>query len=98
MKKVNKKKFIRSTNITIGLIIFLILILSNISFSHTEVRYKEIAVSYGDTLWGIARHEQNNNIYFDNKDVRDIIDEIKYINNLTSSHLNVGDKLNIPTI
>ena len=98
MKRINKRKFIRSTSITIGLIIFLILILSNISFSHTEIIYKEIAVSSGDTLWSIAQYEKNNNIYFQNRDIRDIIAEVKSINNLTSSCLNIGEKLTIPTI
>lgn len=98
MRIVNKRKFIRSTSITIGLIIFLILMLSNISFSHTEISYKKIAVSSGDTLWSIAKYEQNTNMYFENKDVRDIIDEIKYLNNLDTSNLSIGDKLTIPTI
>ena len=98
MKKINKKKFIRSTSITIGLIVFLILILSNISFSHTEISYKEISVSNGDTLWSIAKYEKENNIYFEDKDIQDIIYEIKYLNNLTNSNLNIGDKLNIPII
>ena len=98
MKVVNTKKFIRSISITIGLIIFIILMLANISFSHTEVNYKEIAISSGDTLWSIAKHEKNNNDYFENKDIRDIVDEIKYLNNLSNSNLNIGDKLNIPTI
>lgn len=98
MKIVNKKKFIRSTSITIGLIICLILMLANISFSHTEVSYKEISVNSGDTLWSIAKYEKNNNVYFENKDIRDIIDEIKYINNLNVSNLSIGDKLSIPTI
>ena len=81
MGRIDKRKFIRSTSITIGLILFIILLLSNISFSHTEVSYKEIAVCSGDTLWSIARCEKNNNVYFQDTDVRDIIDEIKYINN-----------------
>lgn len=98
MRKINKIKFIRSISITIGLIIFLILMLSNVSFSHTEISYKEIAVSSGDTLWSIARYEQNNNDYFEDKDVRDIIDEIKFLNNLSNSNLSIGDKLSIPTI
>jgi len=98
MKIVNKRKFIRSSTITIGLIIFLILLLSNISFSHTEIKYKEITVTQGDTLWSIAKYEKVNNLYFENKDVRDIINEIKYINNLNNSNLYVGNKLNIPTI
>lgn len=98
MKRVNKVKFIRSTIITIGLVIFIILMLTNISFSHTEITYKEIAISSGDTLWNIAKYEKNNNAYFEDKDVRDIIAEIKYINNLNSSNLSIGDKLTIPTI
>jgi len=98
MIRINKRKFIRSISLTIGLIIFLILMLSNISFSHTEISYKEIAVSSGDTLWSIAKYEQDNNVYFEDKDVRDIIEEIKYLNNLSVSNLEVGDKLTIPTI
>lgn len=98
MKKVNKVKFIRSLIITIGLIIFIILMLSNISFSHTEIIYKEIAISSGDTLWNIAKYEKKNNAYFEDKDVRDIIEEIKYINNLNTNNLSIGDKLAIPTI
>lgn len=98
MRIVNKKKFIRSMSITIGLIIFIILILANISFSHTEIKYKEIAISSGDTLWNIAKFEKSNNVYFEDKDIRDIIDEIKYTNKLNSSNLNIGDKLSIPTI
>lgn len=98
MGRINKIKFIRSTSVTVGLILLLILLLSNISFSHTEISYKEIAVSSGDTLWSIAKYEKNNNSYFNDKDVRDIIYEIKYINNLNTSNLSVGDKLTIPTI
>lgn len=98
MKIVNMKKFVRSVSVTIGLIIFLILMLTNISFSHTEINYKEISVSSGDTLWSIAKYEKDNNIYFEDKDIRDIIAEIKRINNLNASNLSIGDKLSIPTI
>ena len=98
MRIINKKKFIRSMSITIGLIVFIILMLANISFSHTEVNYKEIAISSGDTLWSIAKYEKNNNDYFENRDIRDIVDEIKYLNNLKNSNLSIGDKLSIPTI
>ena len=98
MKIVNKKKFIRSITITISLIIFMILLLSNIGFSHTHTKYKEISICSGDTLWNIAKYERNNNEYFKNNDIRDIVDEIKYLNHLTSSNLNIGDNLIIPTI
>lgn len=98
MKIVNKKKFIRSVSVTIGLIIFLLLMLINRSFSHTETTYKTISVISGDSLWSIAKYEKENNIYFENRDIRYIVDEIKYINNLTTSNLSIGDQLNIPTI
>ena len=98
MKIVNVKKFIRSISITIGLIMFIILMLINTSFSHTETTYKTISVISGDNLWSIAKYEKENNIYFIDKEVRDIIDEIKYLNNLSSSNLNIGDKLSIPII
>ena len=98
MEKINKKKFIRSMSITFGLLIFIILVLANISFSHTEIKYKEVSVCSGDTLWSIAKYEKNNNGYFENKDIRDIIAEIKNVNDLKDSSLNVGDKLNFPTI
>lgn len=98
MKIVNKKKFIRSISITIGLVVFIILILINTSFSHTEIVYKKVAIISGDTLWSIAKHEKNNNLYFEDKDIRDIVDEIKFLNNLNSSNLKIGDELNIPII
>lgn len=97
MKIADKKKFIRSTSITIGLFIFIILMLVNTSFSHTEVNYKKIYTLSGDNLWNIAKYEKENNPYFEDKDIRYIIDEIKYINNLNTSSLNVGEELLIPT-
>lgn len=98
MERINKKKFIRSMSITFGLLIFIILVLANISFSHTEINYKEVSVCSGDTLWSIAKYEKNNNDYFESKDIRDIVAEIKKLNNLNNSNLVIGDKLNIPTI
>lgn len=98
MKIVNKKKFIRSLVLIFIFLMFIIFSFINKSFSHSEVSYQKLYVSSGDTLWDIARQQQNNNQYFENKDIRDVIDEIKYINNLNTSNLNVGDELSIPTI
>lgn len=97
MRRINKKKFIRSMSITISLIIFIIILLVNTSFSYTEINYKKVSVISGDTLWSIARYEKDNNSYFENKDIRDIVDEIKYINKLNTSNLKIGDELSIPT-
>lgn len=98
MKITNKRKFIRSISIIIGLIILIMLLLISKSFSHTEIKYKTIEVVSGDKLWNLARYEKENNIYFENKDIRYIVDEIKYINNLNTSFLNIGDELKIPII
>ena len=98
MKIVNKNKFIKSILITLILIIFFLLILINSCFSHSEVKYKKVSVSSGDTLWNIAKYEKSNNSYFENKDIRYIVDKIKYINHLSNSNINVGDELSIPTI
>lgn len=98
MKIINMKKVARSISIIVGLIVFIILFINNISFSHTEINYKKIDIISGDTLWSIARFEQCNNPYFENKNIRDIVDEIKYVNKLNNSNLKIGDKLTVPTI
>lgn len=98
MRIVDKRKFARSMSITITLVIFIILILVNTSFSHVETRYKEVAISSGDTLWNIAKSEQSNNLYFENKDIRDIVYEIKNLNNLDTSNLIIGEKIIVPTM
>lgn len=98
MKIVDKRKFIRSLMI-IGIFIVLIgFVFINKSFSHSEISYKKLYVSSGDTLWNIAKLEKNSNSYFENKDIRDVVEELKVTNNLTNSNLEIGQELNIPTI
>ncbi len=98
LKIANKKKFIRSIVIILGLIMFISLFISNISFSHGENTYKTIYVSNGDTLWNIAKEEQENNDYYENKNIREIVNNIKSINKLDNSNLSVNQKLLIPCI
>lgn len=98
MKIVNKRKFIRSI-LLIGVLVALIsFVFVNKTLSHTEINYKKIYVSSGDTLWNIAKEEKIDNQYFEEKDIRTIIDEIKYTNHLNNSDLEIGQELNIPTI
>lgn len=97
-KITNKKKFIRSILIIIGLIMCVSLFISNISFSHGENKYKTIYVASGDTLWNIAKDEQENNSYYENKTIREIINNIKTTNKLANSELSTNQKLIIPYI
>ena len=98
MKIVNRKKFIRSIILTFFLISFLVIGVSNKTFSHNELQFKEKYVDEGETLWSIATEEQKNNSYYNNKDVREIISDIRKINNLNSSNLQIGQKLEIPIL
>ena len=96
MKIVNIKKFLRMIIIIIGLVVSISLYLTNNSYSNGEIKEKSIYVSSGDTLWSIASYEKENNSYYENKDIREIIYDIKQINNLQSvSNLKVGQKLKL---
>lgn len=95
MKIVNKRKFIRTTSILIAFIVFAIVFAKN-TYSKGEVAYKENYIYAGDTLWSIAKEEIENNKYFENKDIRDVVMELKKVNNFFDSYLTEGDKIIIP--
>lgn len=99
MKKiVNAKRFILSSTILFLLIFIGLSALVNIAYSSNNVKYKTIYVSQGDTLWTIASKEQEKNHYYEDDDIRDIIYDIKKVNNLSRSNLEVGQELKIPVI
>lgn len=97
IKIVNKKKFIRSIIILVGLIILTLLGINN-TYSKTEISYKEDYILKGDTLWSIAENERNTNEYYKNKDIREVMYEIRKINNLQNENLTIGQKILIPYI
>lgn len=95
MKIKNPIKFIRSMAILLIIIFAVIAFFYNKSYAYREHDYKTVPVSSGDTLWTIAEFEKENNDYYKNKDIREIIYEIKKINNLDSSNLIIGQELKI---
>lgn len=105
MRKINKKRK-RKINSKIKSIIIVssILIILNIvfsagkSYSKVEVEYKLEYASFGDTLWTIAKRERKNNKYYQDKDIREIIYDLKKINNLSNSDLIEGQEIKIPKI
>ena len=99
MKIVNKKKFVRSMMMLIGLVILIVLgLITTTTYSKTEIGYKEDYVLKGDTLWSIAEQEVNQNEYYKNKDIREVMYEIKEINHLSDGNLEIGQKILIPSI
>ena len=97
MKIKSKKKFIRAIVLIIGIAMGINIIISGKTLSHEELKYKSVAVISGDTLWEIAKAEQESNRYYKNKDIRDIVESIKQLNNLKTSSLSVDQILEIPT-
>ena len=95
MKIVNKGKFIK-TNLILIIIVGTIIGFTTNTYSKVETKYKEEYVYSGDTLWSIAQNELENNKYFEGKDIRYVIEELKKVNNLSNSNLTEGDKIKIP--
>ncbi len=93
----NWKKFLRAIFIIVGMVIFINLIIPNKSLSNKEKENKTITVASGDTLWAIAKVEKEQNSYYEGKDIRDIIQDIKEVNNLETANLKVNQVLEIPT-
>lgn len=101
VKIVNMKKFIRSICILIGVLVALILFFPKATLSHNEKEhpnYETISVTKGDTLWSIASNQQNTNPYYIEKDVRDIVKELKKVNQLNNSELQIGQTLKVPVL
>ena len=97
MKIVNKRKFIRTITILIGIGI-IGLIIMNKAYSNADVVYKEHYIYDGDTLWSIAQEQIANNEYFENKDITYVNFELQNINNLETSDLSKGNKIKIPVL
>lgn len=95
MKIVNVKKFLRTISILLTILLSII-IFSNKTYSKVEVGYKEECIVVGDTLWNISKQEAQYNKYFENKDIREIVNEIKRTNNLENLDLYEGQKIRIP--
>ena len=96
-KIVNMKKFARSLVIVVLSILFLLSVGLSSTYSKGKVEYKEQYIYQGDTLWSIAEQQLKENKYYENEDIRNIVIEIKSINNIDTANLKVGEKIQIPT-
>jgi len=93
MRIINFPRFILTMIIVILLITFILMFITGSSLSYSQVVYTSICVSQGDTLWNIAKDLKENNTNYCNKEIREIIYEIKQLNNLNNSELKIGQEL-----
>lgn len=101
MKKsrMKTKSKIKNAKVLILIIIIISAIaIINKSYSKVEVNYELEYASSGDTLWSIAERESKNNKYYQNKDIRYIVYDLKQVNSLSNSNLKEGQELKIPNI
>ncbi len=99
MRIKNLKRFITFIVSMFIIALSICLFISNRSLSHSDsIKRKTIYTSYGDTLWSIAQSEQANNEYYKSKSIREIIEDIKNVNNMKTSNLSSSQELLIPYI
>lgn len=96
MKIVNRRKFLITISISVLVLLFIVMAFINKTYSKVELENKELFISSGDTLWSIAQEELNNNKYFENMDIREVVSIIKRANNLQNVDLKEGNKILIP--
>ena len=94
----NYNKINKIICILIIVIVSILLVNTSNSNSNSNIILEKEYVISGDTLWSIAKSEQETNIYFKEKDIREIIGELKEINNITDSNLKVNQEILIPKI
>lgn len=101
----NTKRNLNKKNKVGGYGYFLVLAILILSFgfnsnslSKTEIKYEEYTIGSNDSLWNIASLVKENNINYNNKDIREIVYDLKQINNLTSSDIYNNQTIKIPEI
>ena len=98
-RKINKKNKVGGYGYFLVLAILILLFgFNSSSLSKTEIKYEEFTIGSNDSLWNIASLVKENNINYNNKDVREIVYELKQINNLNSSDIYNNQTIKIPEI
>lgn len=93
--KINLKKFIRALVIVIGITILITFLATKSIYSYEKLKTKTIYTNKGDTLWNIALDEKENNKYYKDKNIREIVYDIKQINDMQDSIILPGEALKI---
>lgn len=87
----NKRRFMITIAVLLSVISSVFLLSTTKTQGYSEVRYKEIVISSGDTLWDIAAE-----VYGSNSDIREKVSVIRKANNMTDSEIFAGQVLLLP--
>ena len=97
-----KKNMTKRRRVTFLVLVVMVIVMSFMfntpSLSSTQINYVEYTVSNNDTLWSIATLIKENNVNYNRTDIREIIYEIKKLNNKDTSAIIENEKLIIPEI
>ena len=93
--KINLKKFIRALVLVIGITILITFLATKSIYSYDKIKSKIIYTDKGDTLWSIALKEKENNNYYKDKNIREIIYDIKKLNSISDSTIFPGEAIKI---
>ncbi len=88
--KLSKTKL--SKYITILALILVLIFIAITSQGSKPIKYRNITIEKGDTLWSIVKSYQSNEI-----DPRKMINQIKRINDLKTAVLQPGQTIKIPS-
>ena len=77
IKIVNHRKFRSRIILVVFILSCIVFNINNSVSSEEKIEYKTVTVSNGDTLWSIAKSEQETNQYYEKNDIREIISNIR---------------------
>jgi len=83
-------KLVRSILILLGVVIVTMFVAMSPSYSKITPQYELITVAQGDTLWSISSQYAG-----EDEDIREYINEIKELNNLTKSSIREGQQIKV---
>lgn len=87
----NKRRFMITVAVLLSIISSVFLLATSKTQGYSEVTYKEVVISSGDTLWDIAAETYGNN-----SDIRKKVSVIRKANNMTDSEIFAGQVLLLP--
>lgn len=87
----NRRRFMITMAVFLSVIISVFLFATTKTKGYSEIKYKEVVISNGDTLWDIVVEN-----YGSNSDIRKKVAVIRKANNMTDSEIFAGQTILLP--